>query len=68
MRKDHAQRRIAVTQEALDEKMDNLRGAVTMGETRVLGNVGGAVTTSSSIHQVAPCVPPAKLLLTLFGN
>ncbi|CAM9622894.1 unnamed protein product [Sphacelaria rigidula] len=30
VRKDHAQRRIAVTQEALDEKMDNLRGAVTM--------------------------------------
>ena len=30
--KEQAQRRVAVTQEALDEKMDNIRGAVTMGE------------------------------------
>eukprot|EP00904_Undaria_pinnatifida_P003098 jgi/Undpi1/1278/HiC_scaffold_11.g04670.m1 len=28
--KEQAQRRVAVTQEALDEKMDNIRGAVTM--------------------------------------
>ncbi|CAN0003452.1 unnamed protein product [Ectocarpus sp. 13 AM-2016] len=30
--KVQAQRRVAVTQEALDEKMDNIRGAVTMGK------------------------------------
>lgn len=30
--KEQTQRRIAVTQEALDEKMDNIRGAVTMGK------------------------------------
>ena len=30
--REQAQRRVAVTQEALDEKMDNLRGAVTMGK------------------------------------
>lgn len=31
--KEQAQRRVAVTQEALDEKMDNIRGAVTMGKS-----------------------------------
>lgn len=30
--KEQAQRRVAITQAALDEKMDNIRGAVTMGE------------------------------------
>ena len=30
--KEQAKRRVAVTQEALDEKMDNIRGAVTMGK------------------------------------
>lgn len=29
---EQAKRRVAVAQEALDEKMDNIRGAVTMGE------------------------------------
>lgn len=29
---EQAKRRVAVTQEALDEKMDNIRGAVIMGE------------------------------------
>lgn len=29
---EQAKRRLAVAQEALDEKMDNIRGAVTMGE------------------------------------
>lgn len=30
---EQARRRVAVTQEVLDEKMDNIRGAVTMGES-----------------------------------
>lgn len=30
--KEQAKRRVAVTQESLDEKMDNIRGAVTMGK------------------------------------
>lgn len=29
---EQARRRVAVAQEALDEKVDNIRGAVTMGE------------------------------------
>lgn len=33
--KEQSQRRVAVTQEALDEKMDNIRGAVTMGKGRL---------------------------------
>lgn len=37
--KEQAQRRVAVTQEALDEKMDNIRGAVTMGEGRCLRSI-----------------------------
>ena len=32
--KEQAQRRVAVTQDALDEKMDNIRGAVTMGKAK----------------------------------
>lgn len=32
MGKEQSKRRIAVTQQALDEKIDNIRGAVTMGE------------------------------------
>lgn len=32
--KEQSKRRIALTQEALDEKMDNMRGAVTMGEAK----------------------------------
>lgn len=31
--KEQAQRRVAVTQESLDEKMDVIRGAVTMGKS-----------------------------------
>ena len=34
--KEQAQRRVAVTQEALDEKMDNIRGAVTMGKAQAM--------------------------------
>lgn len=30
--KEKTQRRVAIMQEALDEKMDNIRGAVTMGK------------------------------------
>lgn len=33
--KEQSQRRVAVTQEALDEKVDNIRGAVTMGKDRL---------------------------------
>lgn len=35
VRKEQAQRRVAVTLEALDEKIDHIRGAVTMGKTNV---------------------------------
>ena len=31
---EQARRRLAVSQEALDEKIDNIRGAVTMGKKR----------------------------------
>lgn len=35
--KEQAKRRVAVSQAALDETMDNIRGAVTMGENRRIG-------------------------------
>lgn len=56
VRKDQAQRRVAVTQEALDEKMDNIRGAVTMGATNlkafICGTAGLSICLLSSFFNL----------------
>lgn len=50
--KEQSNRRVAVTQEALDEKMDNIRGAVTMGKAvwdgrQLTGNIRPVKTQSN---------------------